>query len=50
MKDWELDLALQDPNDPIHADIEQALREQHGTDVDEPGGRACEEPEGGPKG
>ena len=26
MKDWELHLALQDPQDPIHDDIERALR------------------------
>ena len=41
MKDWELHLALQDPQDPIHDMIEAQLARQ-----DELERRGCEEPNG----
>lgn len=34
MKDWELQLALDDPDDPIHGEIEAALERQHVTEAE----------------
>jgi hypothetical protein len=45
MKDWELHLALQDPQDPFHDITEAQLAGQ-----DELERRRCEEPNGEPAG